>query len=246
MALLALMRLADVAFEGAKVRWKIWREDQLIDTTESELKTRCFTEEQEKYGPHDVSEQIDSMLQLVITLGYVLIFGPAAPAVVPFCFIVFLVQLRSYAFSLTRYKRRPFPHMAVGIGRWKSAIHVLMRVSILTSAYLLTSFGTSFGSAPRLARVSGFIIFCLAQLLLGWLVNAIMPPGQCEDSFLLLARRGYVQRALLREGSLPSPPATTSSSTSTAVASSAEAVREGTWSQIPEFKQGMDSAEPKS
>jgi len=237
MALLSFMRLVDVALEGVKVKWKIWSEDKQVSASGAELKPRCFTEEQEKFSPHDVSEQINLMLQLVISLGYIFIFGPAAPAVVPFCFIVFVVQLRSFAFVLTRYKRRPFPHQALGVGRWKSAMHVLMRISIFSSAYLLTSFGTAFEGAPQLARLSGFVVFCIAQLLIWWLVDALVPAHRCEVSFLLLARRAYVQRALLREGSLPSPPDASASSASTAKASSADEVREGMWSEIPGFEQ---------
>ena len=64
-----------------------------------------WIEKQAKYPGYQIHEQIETMLELVLALGYVLIFGSVAFGTVLWCFAVFFIQLRANAYFLTSNAR---------------------------------------------------------------------------------------------------------------------------------------------
>merc|ERR1719487_1844023 len=109
LAFLVVMAIVQILMKTIKVSVMLWWEERSLrkelEGTGKEIPARGFVEEQAKYEPFRIREQIEAMVQLVIALGYVLIFGAVAPRIVPLCFCVFAVQFRATAYMTTRSYR---------------------------------------------------------------------------------------------------------------------------------------------
>merc|ERR1719329_1050910 len=101
-------------------------------------------------------------MTLVISLGYVLIFGAVVPLSIPMCFLVFVVQLRATAYQATTSSRRPLPRVTNGIGSWYNIIYFLMGFGVLFSGFQLVAYGESFKECRVITKLTGFLIFVAA------------------------------------------------------------------------------------
>lgn len=224
--LLCLLRLAEVVCRTASVQWSLWHAHRQLQRRGLETRGELGpAEEQLTQDRHSTNEQVKGMLQLVLALGYVFLFGAAAPIVVPFCLVVFVVHLRTYAYVLTHKQCRPFPWRTEGVGHWRQAVKVLVSMGVLTSACLLCGWGSSFYDAPPIARVSGFILFCFVHTIIWFSVDAVCP-RTCKEVQLLRARRAYVMKALLRTAAVR--PAA-------AEPALAQEVQRAAWGRVPRF-----------
>merc|ERR1719326_703241 len=119
---LSALRIGQVLVASLQVKFALWWETYQMTSKGLTPPPRSFAEEQSKYLPFRIREQIEAMLQLVIPLGYVLIFGAVAPITVPMCFAVFVVQLRASAHLLASTAKRTVPRRQVGVGHWKDCV----------------------------------------------------------------------------------------------------------------------------
>jgi len=147
----------------------------------------------------ETAEDVWAMLHPVISLGHLLMFGVAAPIVVPLCFFVFVMSRSSTAFLLTTDVKRPFPRDSVGIGGWQGAIDVLMKMGVLTTGCLLVFFGASFQGTPLLTRSWGLLLFISTTFAIWSIVDICCPPSDGVAE-LMAERRKRVERALMHVG----------------------------------------------
>merc|ERR1719487_2655957 len=133
----------------------LWFELYQLRKQGIEPPSRCFAEEQSKYTEFRIREQIESMLTLVISLGFVFMFGTVAPIVVPLSFLVFWVQLRANAYLVTMATKRTVPRKQVGIGAWQDVMELLMKFGILFSGFLIVAYGDTFKGTPLIAKLTG-------------------------------------------------------------------------------------------
>lgn len=220
-AMLSLCRIAHVAVYTLKVKYRL-----------SKWKERCsdasFAEEQSKYNEYRVRDQIENKVQLIISLGHVLLFGAATPVIIPLCLAEFVVQLQASAFQLTSCTQRPYPWKSRGIGAWRQVHTLLIRMGTLNTGFLLVAFGESFRNTPLLTRLTGVLLFCLVSFVVWGVTKTVVPP-RCDGVTLLTRRRRHVEKAILCADS--GPPEVLGS----ARAEHSELIRAGTWSQVPQL-----------
>lgn len=192
---LAIMRVVQVVLATLKVEYKLWKETQDYIREGGEVPDYCFVERQSKFDKFRIREQIEVMTQLTITLGYVLIFGAIAPGIVPLCFVVFVVQLRADAITVTTATNRTVPRVAQGIGVWMSVVKFLTIVGIVFSGYLMVQFEPLFFGANVLTKLSCMILFCSLLFMLCFSLDLLVPKHSNRTE-ILQARRDYSARKL--------------------------------------------------
>jgi len=204
--ILTLTGIAQVIAASLLVRVKIMCEDCWLrrsrqedsENEKGEISKRSFVELQSKFAEGRMQAQIQHMLQLVLSLGFVLLFGAVAPIIVPFCLAVFTVQLRGTAFLMLNYTKRAVPRHQFGIGQWRSIISFLMQASVIFSGFLIAVYGDTFAGAPLLAKVAGVFLYILGMRAIWALVDKVCPPN-CRDLETLQARRDRVLHVIMQQ-----------------------------------------------
>lgn len=195
LALLGCYRVGEVLFKACLVKYTLQEESRRVraGSVESTVDstTHSWTEEQSKYGQFRVPEQIEIMLELVLALGFVLLFSSVATSgPVLFCFLVFVIQLRSSAYLLTTLSKRPTPRSSFGIGAWEDIVALLMNIGIVFSAFLVVNFDESFNDARHATRLMGFIILNILMFST-WPIVDMCCPAEDGEADLLARRRAY-------------------------------------------------------
>lgn len=166
---------------------------------------RSFMEQQAKMDEWNTDAEIADYMTTCTALGYVFIFGAAAPLCAIIALLVLLLQLRANAYKLTRLLRRPYPNMAKGIGAWKGIIEALswiglifyVGVPIVNSKMLLIGEGEDHEGKWEDHMI--FMLFFAAEhgvIFMKVLVDSVIPDTRPESE-LLLARRVYAKERLL-------------------------------------------------
>lgn len=227
-AMLSLCRIMHVAVYTMRVKYRL-----------SRWKVCCsdatFAEEQSKYNSYRVRDQIENKVQLIISLGHVLLFGAATPVIIPLCLAEFVVQLQASAFQLTFFTKRPYPWKSRGIGAWRQVHRLLIRMGTLNTAFLLVAFGESFRNTPLLTRMTGILIFCFVSFVVWGVTKAIVPP-RCDGVTLLMRRRRHVEKAILCADSGPLEVL------ARARAEHSDVIRNGCWANVPQLGEGRRRA----
>lgn len=172
--------------------------------TTSELGTQqmrhkhSWLEKQSKYPGFQILEQIEVMLELVLALGYVLIFGAVAFGTVLFCFLVFCIQLRASAYLLTSNARRPLPRKSIGIGAYRDVVDALMKIGVLFEGFLIVTFDQSFAASEPITKLMGIVIFWLVCAFCWFIVDLICPSPD-HETILLEKRRKYTIKKFMRK-----------------------------------------------
>mmetsp|Transcript_53685 Transcript_53685/g.85413 ORF Transcript_53685/g.85413 Transcript_53685/m.85413 type:complete len:962 (+) Transcript_53685:99-2984(+) len=192
---LTCSRVVMAVVASLQVKFRFWYEDFQMRRQGLPAVPRTFLEEQGKFGPFRVREQVEATVQIALTLGYVLIFGAVAPRIALLSLIVFMVQLRSGACILTMAATRTLPRKAMGIGRLGPAVELLGVIGMAFSSYLLVNFAPVFQGAVIVARVSSFLFSGMGVYLLWFIVDFVYPPTS-EKVELLEERRRHVRRKL--------------------------------------------------
>jgi len=199
MMCLVMMRIALVLAATAQVKFSLWWEARQIVANGGTWPEYSFAEEQSKYRKFTISDQVNSMTTLVLTLGYVLIFGAAVPRIIPLCFLVFTVQLRGLAVQLTTATCRNVPRAASGIGAWQDIVQFLLVVGVLFSGYLLVQFGPSLRETGLLTRLFCLCLFVAGTMLACCLVDLVLPDHSLKTD-ILRGRRLHVVKKMLQKG----------------------------------------------
>lgn len=195
---LAVMRVVQVVIATLIVKIKLWWESRTIVMMGKDAPVYSYVEEQSKYKPFRIREQIEVMTQLSLTLGYVLIFGALAPLIIPLCCIVFFVQLRAGAVLLTAAANRTVPRLSNGIGPWQDVIQFLLVFGVVFSGYLLVQYAPMFQGAEVLTKLFCMCLFCTLVAAF-WKLIDLFIPQQSPGSRVLEARRDYVKQKILQK-----------------------------------------------
>jgi len=184
-----------VIFKACLVKYTLQEESSRVRAGSTGYSTDCSThswpEEQAKYGQFRLPEQIEFMLELVLALGFVLLFSSVATVgPVIFCLLVFIIQLRTSAYFLTTLSKRPMPRSSFGIGAWEDIVALLMKIGIVFSAFLVVNFDESFTDARHATRLMGFIILSLLMFST-WPIVDLCCPAEDGEADLLARRRAY-------------------------------------------------------
>jgi len=137
------------------------------------------------------------MVQLVIALGFVLFFGAVVPVTIPLCLLVFVISLRSSAYMLLTYTKRPPPRKQMGIGRWRQVIQMFMYGNVLFTAILTISYRPGLRSAPTITKLSVMVLFWLGSEVLWRMVDHLFPAHDASID-VLAARRKCTLKAIAR------------------------------------------------
>eukprot|EP00747_Dinoflagellata_sp_TGD_P031056 gnl/TRDRNA2_/TRDRNA2_135040_c1_seq1.p1 gnl/TRDRNA2_/TRDRNA2_135040_c1~~gnl/TRDRNA2_/TRDRNA2_135040_c1_seq1.p1 ORF type:complete len:786 (+),score=117.30 gnl/TRDRNA2_/TRDRNA2_135040_c1_seq1:128-2359(+) len=192
---LAVCRIGEVLFYALSVRFSLWKEVYTLESQGKLVHTRSFAEEQAKYSKFRIRSQIENTLQLVLALGYVLIFGAVMPVLVPVCVAEFVVQLRANSFLLTMTAQRTVPRQQAGIGAWQDVVRLLMSIAVAFQALMLVKFGTCFEEATVLVKVTALLVYIFVMLLIFEIVDFLFPQ-KSDDAEILGHRRHYVEHKL--------------------------------------------------
>jgi hypothetical protein len=200
MIILAVARAAQVVVQCFVVRLMIWLEDRGLRqnlTEGKELPKRGFAEEQAKYADFSQVEQIQTIIQSVIPLGFVIMFGCVAPIIIPFAFLVFVVQLRSTAFFLVTSCKRPIPRKANSMGGWMRVIGWLEGMGVAFSAFLLMYYGNILAGEQLITKLTVVLIYLLVVCILCGIVDSFIP-RHSNIATVLTNRRRAVCRNIFR------------------------------------------------
>jgi hypothetical protein len=161
-----------------------------------ELPKRSFVEEQAKYADFRTIEYVQAMLQLVIPLGYVILFGGIAPITIPFACAVFAVSLRAQGFLLCTTTKRPVPSAQYGIGAWRTIVTMLMNISVLLAGFLLAVYGDMLSAENQITKMSIVVVFMFGIYLM-WAIVDVMLPEVTSTITVMGARRRRVMHKLM-------------------------------------------------
>jgi hypothetical protein len=199
--ILSFCRIFEVFLGSVIVQLKIWLENRELRAAlgeGEELPKRSYVEEQAKYLDFRAQDQIQMMLQSIIPLGYVLLFGGVAPIIIPFAFAVFAVQLRATAFVLVTATKRPLPRRLPGIGAWRDVVSWLMNIGVAFAGFLLMSYGHILEGQSLITKLTVILLFFAFVGLLFRAVDICVPPHD-EATDILSSRRKRVRTLLAKK-----------------------------------------------
>jgi len=192
--ILSMTRVLQIALAFVKVKFFIWLEDRELEKAKAagnEIPMRHFVETQEKLVEHRLRAQIEDVCQLLLSLGFILLFGAVAPIMVPFSLGVFVLQLRVSAYLLIYFSRRMLPRSNSGMGSVVTITNGLMRLGVFFSGFLLVTYGTTFEEMPPVTKLGG--VMCFWVMMFGfWEVLDFVLPSNSGSAELLATRRTRV------------------------------------------------------
>lgn len=177
-----------------------------------EVPILSLLEVQAKFCEYKEREQIQTMTQMVISLGFLLLFGAVAPIMTLPCVCVFACYFRMNARQLTHSAKRPFPWNLSSIGSWTYAMEVLRGAGVFVTAFLLVTQEGVFEGADITAKLFGALAFICAARVTRPIVNVVLACP--DDSTSMLSHRQTHVLNMLRKVILESTPSTPGGSTS--------------------------------
>jgi len=236
LCILCMCSIAQMFLHTVRCRFSLWWEAyQVKKQTGKPMPVRYLIEEQAKYAVISELEEVRHAMTLVIALGFVLLFGGISTTVVPLCFLVFAVQLRTFAVLLLADAQRTLPAESAGIGNWQRCITFLMAVGVLYSGFLFVAFGQSFHGTKLLAKMTAMMSFCLAAAGIWWLLDLVWPDFD-KDTTLLVKRRDHVTRTVMKRAGAEKLQEATRESRANVMGDFRDAVRTEAWCEIPQLQ----------
>lgn len=236
LCILCMCSIAQMLVHTLIVRFSLWWEAyQIKKQTGKPMPARYHIEEQAKYAVISEQEEVQNMMTLVIALGFVLLFGGISAMVVPLCFVVFSVQLRAFAVLLITDAQRTFPAESYGIGNWQRCINFLMAVGVLYSGFMFVAFGETFQGTKLLAKMTGMMAFCLFAAVIWWVLDLACPDTDYETT-LLVKRRDYVTRTVMKTAGAEKLQEAMRESRANVTGDFREAIRTEAWCEIPQLQ----------
>lgn len=194
--ILSLGNVSWLLLQAYWVRFVLWHEEYTYRKANdgADPPERPPSESEAKMSEFRNREQIESMCGLMLSIGFILLFGAVAPVMVPFSLLVFSLNLRVNAVMLVNYMKRPIPRKQVGIGAWKDVILILMKGGVFFSGFLLVVYGDTFRGVPLITRLVGLIIYCLAMFAVWAIVDYVVPGESKEAHTLKLQHQAVLDR----------------------------------------------------
>lgn len=165
--------------------------------SDDEVPQRYWAEEQSKYPEYRIKEQVVNDCELLVALGFPILFGSITPIIVPCCLIVFMARMRSLSYFLTNFSRRPLPRRQFDMGGTRTILMSLTRVGVLFSATTLVIYNPSFQHSGPLTKLSNILVYNIGMEIIFLMVDAFQPKVSAQAEVLTM-RRDYVQKELHR------------------------------------------------
>eukprot|EP00747_Dinoflagellata_sp_TGD_P011287 gnl/TRDRNA2_/TRDRNA2_120620_c0_seq1.p1 gnl/TRDRNA2_/TRDRNA2_120620_c0~~gnl/TRDRNA2_/TRDRNA2_120620_c0_seq1.p1 ORF type:complete len:669 (-),score=96.30 gnl/TRDRNA2_/TRDRNA2_120620_c0_seq1:126-1874(-) len=188
-------------------RLSLYREEQALRAqfeekisqglmSKDEMPKHSFMEKQAKMSTYDMGARIDDFNSLMLTVGYVQLFCVVAPTVCLLALLVLALQLRADAWKLCSCFRRPYPHLAVGIGyAWNSVLQFLGWVGTISCVAIPVLNLTALDEIDRMQKMAIFFALEHLAIFLRLCILNIMEEEPATVK-LMLSRRRYVKQVL--------------------------------------------------
>lgn len=135
-------------------------------------------------------EQFDDFMEMVIEIGYVILFADAFPLAALLTMATNVIEIKSDLFKLTQVYQRPLPLRAATIGVWRFVLQVLVAMSIVTNVLLFVMSEQLASWTPWLYREAHE-----KDLLKGRVAHLVDEAGVDPD--LVLKKSGAIYVAML-------------------------------------------------
>mmetsp|Transcript_7432 Transcript_7432/g.13258 ORF Transcript_7432/g.13258 Transcript_7432/m.13258 type:complete len:810 (-) Transcript_7432:78-2507(-) len=129
---LGAMSVVSASLPRVQMWWAMRSEAKKLELQGKQAQPLSFMERQAKMFDYRIEDQIADVLDLVVALGYVFLFGGVSPAVAFIALMVFLLRLRCHAWKLCNVMRRPFPDAADGLGAWNNILELLSWMGLMS------------------------------------------------------------------------------------------------------------------
>jgi len=233
LAILSACRVFQVVVEALLVKFMLWWEDRCLKKAlgTQDIPKRSYVEEQCKYSDFSAAEQVQNMIQLIVPLGYVLMFGGIAPFIIPMAFFIFAFSLRAGGYTLITASKRPVPRETYGIGAWREVAIGLMIIGLLFNGFLLAAYGEMLHGTYMITRMSIAGVFCLFVCLIWAVIDYFIPPT-CKSVEIMAARRKRVLHKFEEELAHSTVSQTLARKNSMHYTESDKALQDGNWNSI--------------
>mmetsp|Transcript_17013 Transcript_17013/g.59525 ORF Transcript_17013/g.59525 Transcript_17013/m.59525 type:complete len:706 (+) Transcript_17013:58-2175(+) len=138
-------------------------------------------------------EQFDDFMEIVIEVGYVILFADAFPVAALLTVATNVVEIKSDLFKLAQVYQRPVASRAATIGVWRRVLQVLVALSIVTNVLLFVMSEQLAAWTPSLYREAEE-----KDVLNGRVAQILDETGGSPD--LVLKKRGTVYVAMIAFG----------------------------------------------
>jgi hypothetical protein len=98
---------------------------------------RSYIEAQAQMPPRDRLQMMTDYMDIVIQLGYVLLFGALRPRIALLLLCVTIFRVHGHAWELLADTRRPFPEAAQGLGARKEVLNTVVSLSVFSTSIIL-------------------------------------------------------------------------------------------------------------
>lgn len=135
-------------------------------------------------------EPLEDYMEIVISYGYLVLFGVAFPFTPLISLFLCIVELRVDAWKLCNLTRRSFPAVDGSIGIWLNIIQIMATFGVITNVAVLifTSDVLNLGSSER--EWTAFFIIEHALLIFKYSLSSLIPdrPAYVEDGITWCTR----------------------------------------------------------
>lgn len=184
--------------EDKKVQQKLQERIKGGSDEKDQIIKRAFMERQGKMWVYEIDEYITDFLDLVVAVGYTLLFASVVPIVVIIALAILLVRLRADAWKLCSVYRRTWAFRTSGIGAWNDVLELLSWLGLMTSVAIPV---LNMKAMDGYTLEQKFLIFfgiehilILAKVVTGHSLTEVSPSTK-----LMMDRRQYVEDTM-RDG----------------------------------------------
>lgn len=146
----------------------------------SELKSKraqnhkfTYLELQAKVPEYGEAEQIQDYMQLVLSFGFIAMFGVTCPSMSILCFFVTFPIKRLLAYKISYAHQRVIPRVEEGIGAWRSIMNFIAYIGVTCTCYIVI-FVFSIEHMDFASKLLVFILSERALMGLKWVMETFM------------------------------------------------------------------------
>mmetsp|Transcript_35540 Transcript_35540/g.81421 ORF Transcript_35540/g.81421 Transcript_35540/m.81421 type:complete len:811 (-) Transcript_35540:138-2570(-) len=207
---LGAMSVVSASLPRVQMWWAMRSEAKKLELQGKQQQQLSFMERQAKMFDYRIQDQITDVLDLVIALGYVFLFGGVSPAVAFISLLVFLLRLRCHAWKLCNVMRRPFPDATDGLGAWNNILELLSWLGLATCVLVpimnyqwiddhIPASPEEAPPSPDRKPMEKMLLFFLAEHIIMMIRVMIMTitEGQSPEGVQIEAKRDFMTEKLI-------------------------------------------------
>eukprot|EP00448_Togula_jolla_P001809 CAMPEP_0170607740 /NCGR_PEP_ID=MMETSP0224-20130122/21213_1 /TAXON_ID=285029 /ORGANISM="Togula jolla, Strain CCCM 725" /LENGTH=741 /DNA_ID=CAMNT_0010932921 /DNA_START=60 /DNA_END=2285 /DNA_ORIENTATION=- len=126
--------IAMIMIQIGWAKYQIWSEVKKAKKTKGEGVAYTYLQLQAKCPPY--LEDTDDLMELVLSLGFVMMFAVALPVMACLAFITNLIEVKILAWRMAHVNQRARPMGQYGIGVWSDIIRILSTAAVVCNAGL--------------------------------------------------------------------------------------------------------------